>query len=114
MAGVTKVNGFVLADQFFGRDIYGITISTMTACPADVDSKPVTWPDLNAAVQAVQTISTVAMVGVRPAGATVVNLLLEGTDPVGDKYVLADGTTPATLLELLAELTGQTVVVFPI
>jgi len=114
MAGVARVNGFTQSDQFFGRTIAGITVSTLTAAPADVDGEHVKWPELDAAVQAIQTISTVSVVGAYAAGDTAINLIVEGVDAVGSPYLLADGTTAATLFAKLAELTGETVVVFVI
>ena len=114
MAGVSKVNGFVQSDQFFGRTIVGITLGTLTASPADVNGEHVQWPELDACVQAIETIATVSVVGVYTATDTGINLIIEGVDAVGDKYLLADGTTEATIFEKLAELVGTAVVVFVI
>jgi len=102
MAGVTKVNGFTQSDQFFG-----------TASPADVDGEHVKWPELDAAVQAIETICTVSVVGAYTATDTAINLIVEGVDAEGDKYTLVNGD-PATLFEKLTELTGETVLVFVI
>ena len=83
MAGVTKVNGFVLEDQFFGREILSVAVGLLAAAPALVTDEfgvdqYVAWPELDAAVQAIETICTVSLVGVRPELATSVNMLLEG------------------------------------
>ena len=106
MAGVTKVNGFVQSDQFFGRTIVGITLGTLTAAPADVDGEHVKWPELDACVQAIETISTVSVVGVYAAPDTGINLIIEGVDAVGDKYKSAgQDTYDNTIFEKLLELT---------
>ncbi len=115
MAGVVKVHGFATPDQFFGRTIVGITISTLVAAPALVDGNRVRWPALEAALQAIETISTVSVVGAWTATDTDLNMIIEGVDAVGDKYRSAgQDTLDMTIFEKLAELTGETVVQFVI
>jgi len=111
MAGVTKVNGFVLEDQFFGREILSVTVGGLAACPADETDEfgidqPVKWDELDAAVQAITEQMTVSLVGVRPAGATVCNLLLEGG--TGDDT--ADAVALAILVNAVVAGTGTVVV----
>ena len=108
MAGVTKVHGFATPDQFFGRHVVGITVSGLVACPALVDSKLVEWPELEAAIKAIESICTISMIGTFTATDTSLNMIVEGVAfPEGeDHYVLADGTTAATLFEKLDELVG--------
>ena len=114
MAGVSKVNGFVQSDQFFGRTIVGITV-TLAASPADVNNEHVKWPELDAAVQAIETISTVSVVVVYTALDTSIHMIIEGVDAVGDKYKSAgQDTYDNTIFEKLAELVGTAVVVFVI
>ena len=122
MAGVTKVNGFVQSDQFFGRTIVGITVAVLATAPADVDNEHVKWPELDAAVQAIETICTVSVVGAYTGGAAEeINLIVEGVDAVGDKYKSAgQDTYDMTIFEKLQELVtavtagSSTVVVFAI
>jgi len=114
MAGVTKVNGFTQSDQFFGRTIVGINV-TLAGSPADVDGEHVAWPELDAAVQAIELISTVSVVGVYTATDTEINLIIEGVDAVGDKYKSAgQDTYDMTIFEKLAELVGTAVIEFVI
>jgi len=114
MAGVTKVNGYTEADQFFGRTIVGINVSAMTAAPAGA-GVTAAWPELDAAVLAIETICTISVVGAFAATDTEVNMIIEGVDAVGDKYKSAgQNTYDMTIYEKLAELTGETVAAFAI
>ena len=78
MAGVIKVHGFTTPAQFIGRDIFGINVSGMAACPALFDGELVKWDDLETAVQAIETICTISVVGDFTAGDTELNMIVEG------------------------------------
>ena len=80
MAGVTRVNGFTQSDQFIGREILGLTLTGLVAAPADVGGEHVLWPELDAAIQAVELTTTVSVVGVYAATNTAVNIIVEGHD----------------------------------
>jgi hypothetical protein len=110
MPGVTKVNGFTTPDQFFGRDILGINVAGMAACPAlDGDGNLVKWDDLEAAVAAVEQRFTVSVVGDFTAGDVEVNMIIEGVDLDADAY----GAGVDIYAELSA-VTGLTVTAFAI
>lgn len=110
MPGVTKVNGFVVPGQFFGRDILGINVSGMAACPAlDGDGNLVKWDDLDDATAAIEQRFTVSVVGDFTAGDTEVNMIIEGIDLDADAY----GAGVDIYAELSAA-TGFTVAAFAI
>ena len=96
-----------------GREFKLINVSTLTACPALVDGKLVRWPELEAAMEAIQSVASIEAVGAFTATDTEVNMLIEGMDfsagagaaGYSDAYV---GNT-VTWLEYLATLTGETV-----
>lgn len=97
MPGVTKVNGFVEAGQFIGRDVLGVTV-TLAAAPAAVDGK-VNWPELNAAVEAIMQRHSVTIIGEFAEGDTEVNMIIEG---VGGQTVAEIATeTGLTLVEFV-------------
>ena len=96
-----------------GREFKLINVSTLTACPALVDGKLVRWPELEAAMEAIQSVASIEAVGAFTATDTEVNMLIEGMDfsagagaaGYSDAYV---GNT-VTWLEYLATLTCETV-----
>jgi hypothetical protein len=95
MPGVTKVNGFVEAGQFIGRDVLGVTV-TLAAAPAAVNGK-INWPELNDAVAALQQRHSVTIIGEFGTGDTEVNMIIEG---VGGQTVAEIATeTGLTLAE---------------
>ena len=110
MPGVTKVNGFVTPDQFLGRDILGINVGGMAACPAlDGDGNLVKWDDLEAATLAIETRFTVSVVGEFTAGDTEVNMIIEGIDLDADAYGAG-----VDIYDELSTVTGFTVTAFAI
>ena len=113
MAGITK-RAISSPAKNTGRDFKLINVSAITACPAlDADGNLVRWPELEAAMQAIQTVASIESVGAFTAADTEVNMLIEGMDftagggaaGYSDAYV---GNT-VTWLEYLATLTGETV-----
>lgn len=96
-----------------GRDFKLINVSTLTACPALVGGELPRWPELEAAMEAIQTVASIEAVGDFTAAATEVNLLIEGMDfsagagAAGYADAYSNGTE--TWLEHLATLTGETV-----
>jgi len=99
MAGVTKVNGYVHEDQFYGRELMIINIAGMPAAPSADPEGRVKWPELDEATQAIETRVTVSAVGAFTTGDTEVNMIIEGHD-YSDK---------AAVLTELSTLTGYTV-----
>jgi len=97
-----------------GRDFKLINVSTLTACPAlDADGNLQRWPELEAALDAIQTVASIEAVGAFTATDTEVNMLIEGMDfsAGGGAAGYADAYSAGTetWLEYLATLTGETV-----
>lgn len=109
MPGVVKANGFTLPGQFIGRDMLGINVAGMAACPALVGGKLVKWPDLDTAVAAIEQRFTVSVVGAYTAGATEVNMIIEGINLDADAY-----GTGVDIYDELSTATGFTVTAFAI
>ena len=99
MAGVVKVHGWVETDQFFGREIMQINVSRLAACPAANADGVYEWAELRDAVNAIETLVTISLVGDFAVGATEVNMIIEGHDYQDEAQVLID----------LAAVTGETV-----
>ena len=96
-----------------GREFKLINVSAITACPSLVGGALVTWPELELALNAIQTLASVTAVGAFTAGDTEVNMMIEGMDfSAGDGaggYADAYAGETITWLEHLAALTGETV-----
>lgn len=107
MADFARVNGNVVASTSqIGRAIAYINIAGLSAA-----SVALAQADLNAATQAVETISTVTVIGAFVLDTdTEVNMIIEGVETSGDAYKSAgQDTYDMTYLEKLSELTGKTV-----
>lgn len=116
MAGIDKV-AISSPAKNTGREFKLINISTLTACPALVGGKLVRWPELEAAMEAIQGVASIEAVGAFTAADTEVNMLIEGMDftagsgaaGYSDSYPGGSATATETWLEHLATLTGETV-----
>lgn len=112
MAGIAKV-AISSPAKDTGRDFKLINISTLTACPALVGGKLARWPELEAAMQKMQTVASIEAVGAFTAADTEVNMLIEGMDfsagAGAGGYADAYTNSTETWLEYLATLTGETV-----
>ena len=111
MAAVTsrKLN---IPAKNVGREFKLINVSAITACPAlSAAGALVTWPELELALNAIQTLASVTAVGAFTAGDTEVNMMIEGMDfsAGGGAAGYADSYATFTWLEHLATLTGETV-----
>lgn len=96
-----------------GREFKLINVSTLTACPALVDGKLVRWPELEAALEKIQTVASITSVGAFTATDTEVNMMIEGMDfsagAGAGGYVDGYEGNTVTWYEHLANLTGETV-----
>ena len=81
-----KVNGWSEPGQFIGREIRLINVAGLAACPA----LPAAWPELDAAIAAIELYATVEQVGDFVETDTEVNLLISGMTYGATDYV--DGT----------------------
>ena len=117
MAGIAKT-AISSPAKNTGREFKLINVSTLTACPAlDSDGKLVRWPELEAALEKIQSVASIEAVGAFTAADTEVNMLIEGMDftagsgaaGYSDAYPGGSATPTETWLEHLATLTGETV-----
>jgi len=112
MASITKT-AISSPAKNVGREFKLINVSTLTACPALVDSKLVRWTQLEAALEAIQTVASLTSVGAFTAADTEVNIMIEGMDfsagtgAAGYADAYTDNTI--TWLEFLGTATGETV-----
>jgi len=112
MATITKT-AISSPKKNVGRDFKLINVSTLTACPALVDGELQRWPELEAALEKIQTVASITSVGAFTAADTEVNMMIEGMDFSAGSgaggYADAYTNGTETWAEYLATLTGETV-----
>lgn len=102
MASITKVHGFTVPGQFYGRELVQLNCAGLTAAPAGA-GVTAAWPDLDTLIEKLETVCTVSVVGTFVATATSLHLIVEGLD-----------YSSATLATDLSTLTGFTVTIVAI